>query len=285
MLTVNIPGVDNYKFYATSKTEERSAVESSSSISDVEAREAIYDRNRNAISENIRKSGKVLSRVVRGFFLDPLHLHKQFCHLTSGVDDLLQKVTVNWTKQIEFMKMYIKRKDDKKGIYSKKLLDIEDKAAAEYNGAKDFIEISVVRLLAEMLDKDGRGIFLFEYEEMITMGPVIKVCELPDRLVSIILLLGLCSSLLVSRFFTYELWADGERLLTGRDLYSTIVSYFELAFVFQLMYAKEAQTVITILQMKVARYGDDSGSWTFTRKDTIMNKVKKYYSVIGDLII
>ena len=80
----------------------------------------IYDRNRNAISENIRKSGKVLSRVVRGFFLDPLHLHKQFCHLTSGVDDLLQKVTANWTKQVEFMKMYIKRKDDKKGIYSKR---------------------------------------------------------------------------------------------------------------------------------------------------------------------
>ena len=73
--------------------------------------------------------------------------------------------------------------------------------------------------------------------------------------------------------------------MTGRDLYSTIVSYFELAFVFQLMYPKEAQTVITILQMKVARYGDDSGSLTVTRKDTIMKKVKKYYSVIGDLII
>ena len=37
--------------------------------------------------------------------------------------------------------------------------------------------------------------------------------------------------------------------------------------------------------MKVARYGDDSGSLTVTRKDTIMKKVKKYYSVIGDLII
>ena len=64
-ISVDCPGVDNYKFYATSKTEERSAVESSSSISDVEAREAIYDRNRNAISENIRKSGRVTQPVDR----------------------------------------------------------------------------------------------------------------------------------------------------------------------------------------------------------------------------
>ena len=49
------------------------------------------------------------------------------------------------------------------------------------------------------------------------------------------------------RVLVYELWADKEKLLDGRDLYSTVASYFELVFVFQLVYPKEAQTVITTL--------------------------------------
>ena len=59
----DILGVDNYKFYSVSNTEERSAVEATSSITDAERREEIYDRNRNAISETIRKSEKVVAEL------------------------------------------------------------------------------------------------------------------------------------------------------------------------------------------------------------------------------
>ena len=38
------------------------------------------------------------------------------------------------------------------------------------------------------------------------------------------------------RVLVYELWPDKEELLDGRDLYSTVASYFELAFVFKLEY-------------------------------------------------
>ena len=78
-------------FYSVSFTEERSAGQATNSITDAEKREEIYARNRNAISETIRKSEKVVNRVVRGFFSDPIHLHKQFCYLTSGVDNLIEK--------------------------------------------------------------------------------------------------------------------------------------------------------------------------------------------------
>ena len=87
------------------------------------------------------------------------------------------------------------------------------------------------------------------------------------------------------RVLVYELWADKEKLLDGRDLYSTVASYFELAFVFQLVYPKEAQTVITLMQLKVPRYGDESGTLTASRKETMSNKVKKYFSVIGDIVM
>ena len=79
-------------FYSVSFTEERGAGQATNNITDAEKREEIYARNRNAISKTIWKSEKGVSRVVRGFFSDPIHLHKQFCYLISGVDNLIEKV-------------------------------------------------------------------------------------------------------------------------------------------------------------------------------------------------
>ena len=137
--------------------------------------------SRNAISETIRKSEKVVSRVVRGFFSDPIHLHKQFCYLTSGVDNLVEKVTENWSTQVMYMRQYIEKKDDKSGRFHDKLTALEDKAHLEYNGARDFVAVGIVRLLANMINKNRRGIFLYDTEEIITTRPFIKVSELLDR--------------------------------------------------------------------------------------------------------
>ena len=77
------------------------------------------------------------------------------------------------------MELYIERKD-KKGKEKLKLLD--EKVAVEYGGSLILKQIMVVRLLANLIDSDGKAIFLFEEEEdMITNGPFIKVLELPDR--------------------------------------------------------------------------------------------------------
>ena len=53
---------------------------------------------------------------------NPLHTHKQFCYLTSGVDGLFGKVTANWLKLIKFMMLHLKRKLDKKVSFSNRLL-------------------------------------------------------------------------------------------------------------------------------------------------------------------
>ena len=104
------------------------------------------------------------------------------------------------------------------------------------------------------------------------------------------------------RSFLFEIWADKVKLLNGQDLMSTIASYFELCFVFQLgrlvfsflgktkvlilfqlEYPKQSQTVLNILQRKAARYGDDKGTLTAMRKDTATNKIAKYLQVLGDI--
>ena len=134
-----------------------------------------------------------------------------------------------------------------------------------YRGSVLFQQIMVARLMANMIDEDGRSLFLLEDEDVITNGPFIKVLELADR------------SLL------FEIWVDREKLLDGQDFMSAMASYFELCFVFQLEYPKQSQTVINILQHRAARYGDDKGSLTHMRKDSAMNKLAKYLQIVGDL--
>ena len=82
----------------------------------------------------------------------------------------------------------------------------------------------------------------------------------------------------------FELWADNQRIFEGQNLFKALTSYMELAFVFNLSYAKESQLTVHILQSKVAKYGDNSGTLTPMRKGTAEKKLSKYYSVIGDLI-
>ena len=70
-------------------------------------------------------------------------MHKQFCYLTSGVDNLIEKVTENWSIQAMYMKQYIEKKDDKNGLFCDKLAVVEDKAHLEYNGVQDFVEVGL----------------------------------------------------------------------------------------------------------------------------------------------
>ena len=48
-------------------------------------------------------------------------------------------------------------------------------------------------------------------------------------------------------------------------------------------YPQQAQTVVNIIQRRIAHYGDDSGTLTKMRKDTALNKLTKYYQVLGDI--
>ena len=108
-----------------------SKYKSSENLSEFNAREEIYEKNRNAICEEIRKSGKVINRVVRGFFSHPDHLSRHFSYLSSGVDDLKERISRNWHNQVNFMEAYI-RKTDKKKSFIAKLTEVEKKGCNRF---------------------------------------------------------------------------------------------------------------------------------------------------------
>ena len=171
-------GVDNDKYYATATDAERGEYEATEGVDDEESREQIYSSYRNAIAEKIRTSGKVLNRVVRGFFNSPSHLHQQFLFFSPGSDDLKERIAANWENQVVFMQKYIENKSKKGKDDLKKLVE---KIQVEFGGSVLLHQIMVMRMLADLMDGDGKSLFLMEDEEIVTSSPFIKVIELQDR--------------------------------------------------------------------------------------------------------
>ena len=170
--------MDNIKYYASASDTERGEYEATGDIDDEGSREQVYSANRNAITEMIRSSGKVISRVIRGFFNSPVHLHLQFLFFSPGSDDLKDRIETNWAKQIDFMEKYIEKKN-KQG--RDQLLKLKDKIQLEYNGSVIIQHVMVVRMLADVIDGDGKSFLLLEDEDIVTSSPFIKVIELQDR--------------------------------------------------------------------------------------------------------
>ena len=72
-------GIDVYKFNAKASKEEKETIRSTDSEGmDEAAREEIFNRNRKAISQEIRESKKKVQLVVRGFVESPLQTVRVF---------------------------------------------------------------------------------------------------------------------------------------------------------------------------------------------------------------
>ena len=88
------------------------------------------------------------------------------------------------------------------------------------------------------------------------------------------------------RTFQFELWADRGRIMGGQDFISTLASYFELCFVFQLKYPSQCQAVCQIIQLRMLRYGDpESGTLTTMRKKQAQNKLQGYLLALGKISV
>ena len=175
-------GIDNYKFNAKASEAEKETIRSTDREGMNEAaREEIFNRNRKAISQEIRESKKKVQLVVKGFFESPLHLRQQFTYF-SGVSDVRVRIAKAWKLQIKNFESYIRKKDVKKERV-KKIDELRNTVMTEYEGVQTILHIWICRLMAELIDKhgDGKTMFLFEHEEISTSGPFIKVLELPDR--------------------------------------------------------------------------------------------------------
>ena len=81
------------------------------------------------------------------------------------------------------MELYLRKKDGKDKKYQQQIVLFEDRSKTEFKGSAHFKDICVIRLLCEVMDKngDGKTFFLFEHERLATSGRFIKVCELEDR--------------------------------------------------------------------------------------------------------
>ena len=83
------------------------------------------------------------------------------------------------------MEQYLIRKDkSKERKIVSKISEIEKRTATECDGNETFKMVEIIRLLATTMEKaggDGRGIFVYAWEDPICSEPFLKVHVFPDR--------------------------------------------------------------------------------------------------------
>ena len=128
--------------------------ENSCSITDSDTREQVYAENRAAVCEKIRSSDIITSKVVKGFFNHPKHLHNHFIFL-SGMDDLFFKNNIqkNLQNEVSMFEKYLTK--IKKEPPLKQITEYVNKF---YGGSLIHKAVVVIRLMAETIDGDGKDL-------------------------------------------------------------------------------------------------------------------------------
>ena len=145
--------------------------------------ERVYTRNRPAISKEMLTSGKVMRRVVRGFFATRDHLHNQFLWVSDiGEKDLRTRIVENWDVELSKMLKFVKSHgtDQQKKKNKAKLIKIEEEVQTEYNGVRTYKDIHILIMAGEAIDKDNEFLVLPD-KNIQTSQPFLQVRELPDR--------------------------------------------------------------------------------------------------------
>ena len=151
-------------------------------LDSAEERESQYSKCREAICETIRTSKNVIDRVIPGFFKVRDHLHLHFKYISGGVDDLRKRIEDNWIEEMSSMEKFVQSQDNKKKNFMKRLKEVDDLANLEYQGSRLLKDVHLLIIAGDILDKDGRGLFLLPKEqEPIVDGPFLRVIETQDR--------------------------------------------------------------------------------------------------------
>ena len=134
-------GINSYKYYSKGTDEEVAAVVNSKSVIEETLREEIYNKNRNAISEQISSSKKNVGKVVAGFFKSPLHLHNQFVYVTDGFAEVKARIASNLSTQVKNFEMYIRHV---KPTLASSLDEISNRVINDYKGVQTYKDIHVI---------------------------------------------------------------------------------------------------------------------------------------------
>ena len=213
-------GVDNSKFY-NSKNDPAaiSAIVKTNELVDIQARESIYEKHRNALNFTFQSSQKAIRKTCRGFFESPVHIDRHFAYMTS-CSNLKEVIGKNLKKEINFMELYL-RDIDQSIEFRTKMDEIDASVETDFGGSSTFKDIEIMRMAGTHFDKDGKVLFLME-------------TELPPKTSSPFIL---CIPI-ISGSFVFELWVDEHKLIGNMDLVSSVTAFLQLAFLFDLKYPK-----------------------------------------------
>ena len=213
---------------------------------------------------------KKIGQTCKGFFKDDRHLASQFSFISGGCPPLNANLQANMSNQIKNFDKYL-LSVNQSVEYRKLMDDIDLTCATEFNGLTVYKDIQIIRQACDHFDKgDGKLLKLQSEVEQETVAE----CDASPHIVAV----------QVHKGFTFELWVEGDRLLSNLDMTSAFAAFFHLAFCFHLQYPKGGATVADILQRHAALYGDQSGTKTWSRKDTAEKKMQAYFCKLGKLM-
>ena len=89
---------------------------------------------------------------------------------------------------------------------------------------------------------------------------------------------------LVNKDYVCELWVENEKLFGNLSLPAAISSFFHLCFVAHLKYPKGAEFVADLLQTVVAKYGDKSGTRTWSKAASAEKKRDAFFALLGRIM-
>ena len=255
-------GVDSNKSGGRKPTSEAvEAISKTNSETSFEKREATFEKYRMELQYHFRNSSNRISLMCKSFFLDPQHMDNHFSWI-SNCSSLTDAVKENLEVQIGFLEKYFKYKDQTIE-FIEKLASVDNTCEVEYDGSKLYKYISILRMGADFIDSNGACMIRLDTDgQSSTAEPHILAIK-------------------VDKTFVFEVHVEGDKLIGNLDLASAVAYVLHLAFVMNIHYPKECQTMWDIMQRKVARYGDSSGTRTNTGRAAATAKYEKYLNDLG----
>jgi len=191
-------------------------------------------------------------------------LANQFKYL-SRAEDLTANVKKNLHVQIDYLEMFLRSVDQSLEMRDK-LAAVDTTCDVEYQGSRVYKDNHIIRMAAEYFDSNSRALMR------------LKEDGAADNTSPFIL------ALQVDKAFVFEVWCERSRLLGPMDMFEAIASFLHLAFVFNLKYLKGSQTICDIMQRRVAKYGDGSGTRTHSSSNAAKSRLSKYLNELGKIL-
>ena len=238
------------------------AIAKTNNEKDFSVREAIFSQYRMELQYHFRNSSRRISAISKGFMKDHEHVANHFSWLSNS-GSMIPLVEANLIKHIGDMEKVLKYKKRLDSEYLLRFVEIDNKCEVDYNGSPMFKYISILRMTADDRDSDGSCLIRLDSDGVAkTASPHIVAIAVDDR-------------------FVFEIHAEGDRLIGNLNLVTAISTLLHLAFILDLHYPVECQTVWDVIQKNVAKFGCIDGTRATGGKGKAQRKFDDYLADLG----